>query len=98
MNTETDDIETRTSKAFERVAVAENPAAIARTALSRFENLYPSDDSFCSQAKKRHLKRDLIDAFMALEDGGHDTYKYALEAVEIIRRCDAEIREKKYLF
>lgn len=97
MNTETDDIETRTSRAFERVVV-EDSTAIARTALSRFENMYPPDNSFCSQAKKKHLKRDLMDTFIELEKRGHDTYRYALEAVEIIRRCDKEIREKKYLF
>ncbi|MBW3002447.1 hypothetical protein KY338_04795 [Candidatus Woesearchaeota archaeon] len=97
MNTETDNVETRTSRAFERIVV-EDDVAIARTALSRFENMYPSDDSFCSQAKKRHLKRDLLDTFIELEERGHSTYKYALEAVEIIRRCDKEIKEKRYLF
>ncbi len=96
MDTEADDVETRTTGAFERVAVRQSNDA--RTALSRFENMYPSDDSFCSKAKKRHLKRDLIETFIELEKKGHCTYMHALEAVEIMRRCDKEIRENKYLF
>ena len=95
---ETSDVEARTSKAFERIAIMQDETALARTVLSRFENMYPSDDSFCSQAKKRHLKRDLLETFIALEKEGHDTYMYALEAVEIIRRCDKKIKENKYLF
>ena len=97
-NAETDDVETRTSKAFERVVAKSDQFAIARTALSRFENMYPADDSFCSKAKKRHLKRDLLETFAALEKEGHDTYMYALEAVEIMRRCDYNIKKNKYLF
>ena len=97
MITESDDIETRANQAFERI-VDSGHVAIARTALSRFENMYPPDSSDCSMAKKIYLKKDLLSAFVDLEKQGYDTYMHALEMVEIIRKYDDKIRKNKILF